>query len=102
MALNDFITPKAKDYFKEQFGGSVGRQILRNIARRELIKKKGALESTLGKMRSRQERKATARALKIDFNPRYNGPVFKTESKLVEVQKEGKTTTYLKLVTEVK
>lgn len=82
-------------------GGRIGREILRNIAKHEIKKNKGQLESPLGKMKSRQERKAMAKALKINFNPRYNGPVFKTENKLIEVKKEGKTP-YMKLVSEVK
>lgn len=44
--------------------------------------------SPLGKMRSRQERKAMAKALKIPFTPKYNGLVFK---KLWKKDEEGKT-----------
>jgi hypothetical protein len=43
--------------------------------------KKGILESPLGKMRPRRERKSIAKSLKVLFFPRYNGMMFKLEHK---------------------
>lgn len=80
-------------------GGSIGRKLLRRIAKAELKKNKGKLESPLGKMRSRQERKAMAKSLKIPFTPRYNGEVTKMEWELVPNKKNEK---YTQLVLGVK
>lgn len=56
-------------------------------AKKRAEEKKGILESPLGKMRPRQERKAIAKSLKVPFKSRYNGPVFKLEHKPFENEK---------------
>lgn len=62
---------------------------------------KGELISPIGKMRSRQERKAMAKALKITFIPRYNGPFFKVIRELV-TDKKGRLKVAITDVKEVK
>lgn len=106
MNINSIIKPEAREEFKsfhrdtDKFvilsGGKLGRKILRNMAKKAIVDNKGKLESPLGKLRSRQERKAMAKALKIAFTPRYNGPVYKYVSGKNE---EGNV---IKLLTEVK
>lgn len=112
MSLNEFIKPESKDIFSSKYiendkffilgGGNFGRKLLRSIAKRQLQKNKGTLESPLGKMRSRQERKAMAKSLGVPFTPRYNGAIYRKETKLVEVSRDDRTTTYMHTVSEVK
>lgn len=64
--------------------------------------KKGIGSSPLGKMRSRQERKAMAKSLKVPFQPRYNGILINKPFSLIETLKDGKLTGYTKLIQEVK
>lgn len=102
MALNDYIKDDARKVFADNFGkGRWVRKLLRNVAKNQLQRNKGKLESPLGKMRSRQERKAMAKSLGIPFNPRYNGPTYRKETKLVEVESK-KGIKYLQTTTEVK
>lgn len=82
--------------------GKSARELKRTQEKKKLEELKGKLQSPLGKMRSRQERKAMAKALKINFNPRYNGTTLrKKEFKLVEFKYPGKSTVYLRLQSAV-
>jgi hypothetical protein len=64
--------------------------------------KKGVLESPLGKMRSRQERKEMAKSLGIPFTPRYNGLRFKLEHTLVKAYEDREYTRVKSMMVEVK
>jgi hypothetical protein len=76
--------------------GRTARTAARATARK--LNKKGVLTSPLGKMRSRQDRKTMAKILKVDFQPRYNGPVTEMVWKLIP----AKNPKYTKLVLEAK
>jgi hypothetical protein len=71
-----------------------GKELKKMNRRKARAAKKGILESPLGKMRSRQERKSMAKSLKVPFTPRYNGEVIKKQWQLVT----AKNKKYTKLV----
>ena len=81
--------------------GKSARALTRSKAKRYDTKEIGP--STLGKMRSRQERKAMAKTLKVPFQPRYNAAVVNAGWKLVPtLKKDGTPTGYTKLILEAK
>jgi hypothetical protein len=77
--------------------GKSARALIRSKAKR-YDKRNGIGPSPLGKMRSRQERKAMAKILKVPFQPRYNGEVINMGWKLIP----AKNPKYTKLVLAVK
>jgi hypothetical protein len=71
---------------------------LKRLAEKYNIMKQGIGSSPLGKMRSRQERKAMAKSLKVPFQPRYNGEFTQMKFSLIT----AKNKKYTKLVLAVK
>lgn len=85
MRLNDIITEKIKKDFNEQTGlsGKAARKILRGIAKDALSPIGNNKGDTYNKVkRSRKDRKKLAKLLKVPFEPRYNGPVYRLVRKL--------------------
>jgi hypothetical protein len=78
-----------------------GRSLRKAVRAKKRKELKGELISPIGKMRSRQERKAMAKALKIPFQPRHNGPVFNVIRKLV-TDKKGRLKVAIMDIKEVK
>lgn len=74
----------------------------KRIQRKKQLESGKLLQSPLGKMRPRQERKAMAKALKVGFIPRYNGEVIEKKFVNIPYLKDGKETGYTKLALEVK
>jgi len=79
--------------------GKFGRKVIRNRIRIS-NSKIGKLVGTnpLGIRKTRQERKALAKKLKVPFEPRYNGKRFRIIQKLVQEENNK----YPKLVKEYK
>jgi hypothetical protein len=90
---------KAKKQYDLVLSGKSLRAAMRLQSKKA---KKGVLTSPLGKMRSRQDRKTMAKILKVDFQPRYNGPVIEKAWKLVPRMHGNKPSGYTKLVLEAK
>jgi hypothetical protein len=86
---------KAKKKYDVVLTGKSLRAAMRLQAKKA---KKGILTSPLGKMRSRQERKAMSKSLGVSFQPRYNGPVIDKAWKVIP----AKNPKYTQLVLEAK
>lgn len=92
--LNSILTPEIKAAFKEKYphlSGKMHRKILRNMVKIRL-NPIGTLKNDNGIRKSRKERRQLAKKLKVPFEARYNGPVYKVQYSNVVNEDNGKVT----------